>query len=289
MSEKKIHSPIDLNLTWLLQHLGPSFEASFTIDRSSPKCRTPRRNPDIDAAQSLAKNLSVAIPSSTCLFYVLSSPFSSILALRFPDLLPSIKFSDQVVGFFTATLPIKKFAAKNDNMLISDVNEGNIFLPVMPVFLPIPLAEVFFLLTVPESPERTVHSIFPSFILYSSPHSSQGDRSGASIPTVQAALWIAEERRTLSVALGNLDKTYPPPEKIFSCVEAKVRLFQHMLLSLFFFRPAALCFIQKPSQPHTSNPSATSSFSCRNSSFKPSESRSLFFSLLRSFLCSTFP
>lgn len=46
------HDPIDLDLTWLLQQISPKTkESQFNISREDPrKCKTPRRNPQIDQA-----------------------------------------------------------------------------------------------------------------------------------------------------------------------------------------------------------------------------------------------
>eukprot|EP00284_Hemiselmis_tepida_P013833 CAMPEP_0174915388 /NCGR_PEP_ID=MMETSP1355-20121228/1014_1 /TAXON_ID=464990 /ORGANISM="Hemiselmis tepida, Strain CCMP443" /LENGTH=428 /DNA_ID=CAMNT_0016160263 /DNA_START=265 /DNA_END=1548 /DNA_ORIENTATION=+ len=42
--------PLDLNATWLFQNLGEGGEGAFAVDRAAPKCLTPRRNPQADAA-----------------------------------------------------------------------------------------------------------------------------------------------------------------------------------------------------------------------------------------------
>ena len=41
---------IDVNITWLLQHINDKFQSTFSIDRTKKTCRTPRRNEDIEAA-----------------------------------------------------------------------------------------------------------------------------------------------------------------------------------------------------------------------------------------------
>jgi hypothetical protein len=43
---------IDVNITWLLQHINNQFQSTFSINRSVDSCRTPRRNSDIEAAMS---------------------------------------------------------------------------------------------------------------------------------------------------------------------------------------------------------------------------------------------
>jgi len=39
---------IDINISWFLNHLDEKGNAKFNIDRTAAKCRTPRRNPDVD-------------------------------------------------------------------------------------------------------------------------------------------------------------------------------------------------------------------------------------------------
>mmetsp|Transcript_36224 Transcript_36224/g.49733 ORF Transcript_36224/g.49733 Transcript_36224/m.49733 type:complete len:1155 (-) Transcript_36224:90-3554(-) len=44
-----VPEPRSVNITWYLQHI-QSAEELFSIDRSNPRCRTPRRNPEIEEA-----------------------------------------------------------------------------------------------------------------------------------------------------------------------------------------------------------------------------------------------
>jgi hypothetical protein len=48
--EQHLAPPRELSLTWLLQHLSDDLTLTFGIDRQQPKCRTPRRNAEVDAA-----------------------------------------------------------------------------------------------------------------------------------------------------------------------------------------------------------------------------------------------
>ena len=43
-------APLDCNITWLLQKVGADLQADFAVDRSNAACRTPRRNPEVEAA-----------------------------------------------------------------------------------------------------------------------------------------------------------------------------------------------------------------------------------------------
>jgi hypothetical protein len=45
-----VRDSLDLNITWLLQHLEAGNKPKFSIDRQAKSCHTPRRNADIDAA-----------------------------------------------------------------------------------------------------------------------------------------------------------------------------------------------------------------------------------------------
>eukprot|EP01126_Amoeba_proteus_P018085 TRINITY_DN1903_c0_g4_i1.p1 TRINITY_DN1903_c0_g4~~TRINITY_DN1903_c0_g4_i1.p1 ORF type:complete len:339 (+),score=49.37 TRINITY_DN1903_c0_g4_i1:568-1584(+) len=52
-SKATVHPNIDLNITWLLTQISDEqsqFSPCFTISRSKKTCRTPRRNPEIEAA-----------------------------------------------------------------------------------------------------------------------------------------------------------------------------------------------------------------------------------------------
>jgi hypothetical protein len=62
LNELTVHSPIDINLTWLFQRISPKqLQCQFTIDRMSIKanktCKTPRRNADMDGAFEFDRNL----------------------------------------------------------------------------------------------------------------------------------------------------------------------------------------------------------------------------------------
>ena len=41
---------IDLNITWLIQHIDNSHKTCFGIDRKNKNCFTPRRNSDVEGA-----------------------------------------------------------------------------------------------------------------------------------------------------------------------------------------------------------------------------------------------
>jgi hypothetical protein len=51
-------TPFDCNITWLLQKLGTDLQVNFAVDRSNAACRTPRRNPDVEAAAEELSRLS---------------------------------------------------------------------------------------------------------------------------------------------------------------------------------------------------------------------------------------
>lgn len=58
---------LKVDVTWLLRHLqpiadatttaAPSLLASFSIERTHPRCFTPRRNPDVDAALAFMSSM----------------------------------------------------------------------------------------------------------------------------------------------------------------------------------------------------------------------------------------
>jgi hypothetical protein len=41
---------MDVNITWLLQHLGDDNKSKFVIDRQAKSCHTPRRNDQVEEA-----------------------------------------------------------------------------------------------------------------------------------------------------------------------------------------------------------------------------------------------
>src|SRR5262245_5341156 len=49
-SQVNVIPSIDVNITWLLQHINGKFQSDFSIDRKKTSCRTPRRNTDVEGA-----------------------------------------------------------------------------------------------------------------------------------------------------------------------------------------------------------------------------------------------
>lgn len=50
LPEHVVVPPRDIQLTWLLQHVGSDLEIQFAIDREHDQCKTPRRNSQVNAA-----------------------------------------------------------------------------------------------------------------------------------------------------------------------------------------------------------------------------------------------
>lgn len=48
--QHRVCPPIDVDVSWTLAWVNDRFEAAFDIDRTNPTCRTPLRNPDMEAA-----------------------------------------------------------------------------------------------------------------------------------------------------------------------------------------------------------------------------------------------
>jgi hypothetical protein len=100
-SASVVRPSIDVNITWLLQHLeAEGNKPTFSINRKTKKCRTPRRNLEIEDALNFMRN-----------FY---------------------NWATQVHSFFSNTL----FPVQVDHGLdLSSVrNETTIFVPVLPLF-----------------------------------------------------------------------------------------------------------------------------------------------------------
>ena len=55
--EVRVVPEVDVELSWLLRQLTPSLQIGFRIDRAQKACRTPRRNPQADAALRAAYEL----------------------------------------------------------------------------------------------------------------------------------------------------------------------------------------------------------------------------------------
>lgn len=68
-SEKTIRSPLDVDITWLLQQIDGAHRASFSIDRIDSACRTPRRNPPIQRAFLFVEALSAWCSSIESYFF----------------------------------------------------------------------------------------------------------------------------------------------------------------------------------------------------------------------------
>jgi len=92
-------SPIDLNITWLLQHLSDDLQLNFSIDRTVASCHTPRRNAQTERALQYHSTL--------------------------------YNFAQQVGNYFTGNLfPVHV----NHKLDLGSLNSGRLFVPVLPVF-----------------------------------------------------------------------------------------------------------------------------------------------------------
>ncbi len=73
--EAKIHPNVDVDISWVLRHINPvDLGVAFKINREDEKCKTPRRNKDVnDALQSLR---ALTFWSSTVNWYFSSHLFT---------------------------------------------------------------------------------------------------------------------------------------------------------------------------------------------------------------------
>jgi hypothetical protein len=100
-----VRDPVDLNVTWLLQQIGPEGHFSFAIDRAAKHTYTPRRNDAVDEATSFASDWH--------------------------------GWSGRVSSYFRQTL----FSAQADSGLdLSALNDDTLFVPVVPLLDPKPEA-----------------------------------------------------------------------------------------------------------------------------------------------------
>eukprot|EP00009_Paramoeba_aestuarina_P004138 CAMPEP_0201506902 /NCGR_PEP_ID=MMETSP0161_2-20130828/735_1 /ASSEMBLY_ACC=CAM_ASM_000251 /TAXON_ID=180227 /ORGANISM="Neoparamoeba aestuarina, Strain SoJaBio B1-5/56/2" /LENGTH=911 /DNA_ID=CAMNT_0047901141 /DNA_START=111 /DNA_END=2846 /DNA_ORIENTATION=- len=104
--DRNIRPNIDVNITWLFQHMNDKQQFNFTIDRTKSTCHTPTRNRDSDAAIA---------------FFI-----------RFGS------WCSQVQGYFSSTL----FPVQTGHALdLAAINADGIFLPVLPLFESNPAAQ----------------------------------------------------------------------------------------------------------------------------------------------------
>lgn len=88
----------DVNISWLLTQLTDSFALGFSIDRKTKKCRTPRRNPDVDLALAHQRN-----------FY---------------------KWYQSINSYFLSLFAVQS----NHGLDLNKVNATGTFIPVVPLF-----------------------------------------------------------------------------------------------------------------------------------------------------------
>ena len=98
--EAKIYPNVDVDVSWFFRHINPEdLGAEFKIVRENEKCRTPRRNPDVEAT------------------------LQSLRALSF--------WSSTVIKFFSSDL----FSAWGDHGLdVHAISAEGVFVPVIPLF-----------------------------------------------------------------------------------------------------------------------------------------------------------
>ena len=148
--ERVIRPALDVNVTWLLHHVrdaeagahsavrsssppppprSPSLllisfsqvglKASFAINRGDTKCKTPRRNADVEGARAWF--------DSWC------GPPLPLLSLSSPPSPSRHAWCGKVHSYFTSVQP---FQQAQTGVSLSAVPEGAVFLPVLPVLDP---------------------------------------------------------------------------------------------------------------------------------------------------------
>lgn len=90
-----VRPSIDLNMTWFVDQIDATGEMGFKIKRQNKECRTPRRNPEIDAA------------------------FVSMVEFH--------EWADQVASYFQNTLgPVPQ---NSDLVPLSQIDTNSLFIP----------------------------------------------------------------------------------------------------------------------------------------------------------------
>lgn len=207
-----ILDPLDLNLTWLFQHINlESLGSHFSIERSNAKCYTPRRNPDVGRAIAFFAEAHV--------------------------------WGEQVRSYFITDL----FQAQQPHALnIDAINDDLVFLPVLPLFERKPKQsgadaassakgkeprEAKPVAVVKKQEEGGFGMLLSSvrggdapdqvLVPYVGP---DGTQDCPLLPEEDLENLLAEQKRSLEEKFAALGKLFPPNDKLITPEEARVVL-----------------------------------------------------------------
>lgn len=177
----------DVSITWLLQRLEPKTHAvSFSINRESKSCHTPRRNSEIEEALSYFRN------------------FSS--------------WTSSVYSYFTGTL---FHVQKNHGLDLSKIGDTDIFVPVVPLFEENQKGDSKLAIEDKsgkgkdkEGEKASEYGLIPITAI--------GDREVPVLPPEDVTCFLKEQVRSLEERFAEFNKMFPDDGKLITVFEASI-------------------------------------------------------------------
>ncbi|KAL7480514.1 hypothetical protein ACHAW6_006204 [Cyclotella cf. meneghiniana] len=120
-----VRDPIDFDLTWLFKNISSEdFSCNFRIDQSHQKCRSPRRNRDVDEALKYFSELE-GWCNDICTYFLKGACWNVELSF-----LPS-KQDNAAASSSSAQMKESRY-----EMNLESIDAESIFVPVLPIFEP---------------------------------------------------------------------------------------------------------------------------------------------------------
>lgn len=204
-SKVSVQPSIDVNITWLLQQLEPdSSKLKFTVDRNAKTCRTPRRNPEVEAALGW--------------FFSFRSWCSSVNSYFRHTLFPA------------ATSYAEEKATEIDNVSGSDV-----FVPVLPLFeegvfqappdsAKSPRGDRKDKDKASKSSSSTALTVPGGALVLASGALSATTALTAVLPASDVAKFLQEQKRHLLEKISDFERIFPTSAKLITNKEATILL-----------------------------------------------------------------
>eukprot|EP00565_Helicotheca_tamesis_P000503 CAMPEP_0185726428 /NCGR_PEP_ID=MMETSP1171-20130828/2414_1 /TAXON_ID=374046 /ORGANISM="Helicotheca tamensis, Strain CCMP826" /LENGTH=970 /DNA_ID=CAMNT_0028394785 /DNA_START=84 /DNA_END=2996 /DNA_ORIENTATION=- len=209
---KTAHDPIDVPLTWLLQNIAEdSFACSFTINRSTESCHTPRRNEDISAA---------------IVFFNELENWSSQVKQYF------LSISHEIANTSPERSNPSPFGRPVSLVGLSSINADGIFVPILPLFER-PTKDGVGDVAVPK-PTKTDVSASKSEDRLISLDERKEEETSLLLPTADVNLFLNEQCRSLGQALVDLAVSFPAnnDQSLVSVAEASLVLLAQHIISI---------------------------------------------------------
>ena len=109
--EKKIFSPPECNINWLMEHVAINQAGIFRIRREKEVCRTPRRNDDVEAAFEFLKDFENWIQAFLTEFQTRVFPIRKDSGIFYPS------FSDAIRATFIPIYPLFGYSIQDKRKL----------------------------------------------------------------------------------------------------------------------------------------------------------------------------